>query len=56
LNWLEPIWNEISRQVHVDKIYLETHRDMFGRRRGEETRMVFNAQIKPHSYRVFQCE
>jgi len=29
LNWLEPIWNEISRQVHVDKIYLETHRDMF---------------------------
>ncbi|MCJ7448419.1 MAG: hypothetical protein MUO72_12080 [Bacteroidales bacterium] len=25
---LEPIWNEISRQVHVDKIYLETHRDL----------------------------
>jgi hypothetical protein len=26
--WLEPIWNEIARQVHVDKIYLETHRDL----------------------------
>ena len=28
LPWLEPIWNEISQQVHVDKIYLETHRDL----------------------------
>ena len=28
LNWLEPRWEEISRQVKVDKIYLETHRDM----------------------------
>jgi hypothetical protein len=27
LQWLEPLWNEISRQVMVDKIYLETHRD-----------------------------
>ena len=27
LQWLEPIWNEISRQVKVGKIYLETHRD-----------------------------
>ena len=27
LQWLEPVWNEISRQVKVDKIYLETHRD-----------------------------
>jgi hypothetical protein len=26
--WLEPRWNEISRQVKVDKIYLETHRDL----------------------------
>jgi hypothetical protein len=26
-NWLEPRWNEISRQVKVDKVYLETHRD-----------------------------
>ena len=26
--WLEPRWNDISRQVKVDKIYLETHRDM----------------------------
>ncbi len=28
LNWLEPRWNELSRQVGIDKIYLETHRDM----------------------------
>ncbi len=28
LAWLEPRWNEISRQLKVDKIYLETHRDM----------------------------
>src|SRR4030042_6001738 len=28
LNWLTPVWDEISRQVHVDKIYLETHRDL----------------------------
>src|SRR5450759_1752477 len=27
-NWIEPIWDEISRQVQVDKIYLETHRDL----------------------------
>jgi hypothetical protein len=27
LLWLEPLWDEISRQVMVDKIYLETHRD-----------------------------
>ncbi len=26
--WLEPRWNELTRQVKVDKIYLETHRDM----------------------------
>jgi len=26
--WLEPLWNDLSRQVHVDKIYLETHRDL----------------------------
>lgn len=26
--WLEPRWNELSRQLKVDKIYLETHRDM----------------------------
>jgi len=26
-NWLEPRWNEISRQVKVGKVYLETHRD-----------------------------
>ncbi len=28
LQWLEPLWNEISQQVKVDKIYLETHRDL----------------------------
>lgn len=28
LKWLEPIWTTISNQVHVDKIYLETHRDL----------------------------
>jgi hypothetical protein len=28
LGWLEPRWNELSRQVKIDKIYLETHRDM----------------------------
>ncbi|HZK98157.1 MAG TPA: hypothetical protein VFC67_28395 [Prolixibacteraceae bacterium] len=27
-NWTEPIWDEVSRQVKVDKIYLETHRDL----------------------------
>ncbi len=27
LSWLEPRWNELTRQVHVDKIYLETYRD-----------------------------
>lgn len=26
-NWLATSWDEISRQVKVDKIYLETHRD-----------------------------
>ena len=28
VKWIEPRWSEISRQVHVDKIYLETHRDL----------------------------
>ena len=27
LEWLRPRWDEITRQVHVDKIYLETYRD-----------------------------
>src|SRR4051812_39778764 len=27
-NYLKPIWNEISRQMKVDKVYLETHRDL----------------------------
>jgi hypothetical protein len=25
--WLEARWREISSQVHIDKVYLETHRD-----------------------------
>ena len=28
LDWLEPRWETISSQVNIDKIYLETHRDM----------------------------
>ncbi|MFH0755894.1 MAG: hypothetical protein V2B15_01230 [Bacteroidota bacterium] len=28
LEWLEPLWNDLTKQVHVDKIYLETHRDL----------------------------
>jgi hypothetical protein len=26
--WLQSAWETVSRQVHVDKIYLETHRDL----------------------------
>lgn len=26
--WLEARWRELSNQVHVDRIYLETHRDL----------------------------
>jgi len=26
-NYLKPIWNEITRQLKVDKVYIETHRD-----------------------------
>jgi hypothetical protein len=28
VSWLERRWAELIRQVHVDKIYLETHRDL----------------------------
>jgi len=28
LHWLDSTWNIISSQVKVDKIYLETHRDL----------------------------
>jgi hypothetical protein len=28
LKWISPIWDEVTRQVKVDKIYLETHRDL----------------------------
>ncbi len=27
-NYLRPIWDEITRQCKVDKVYLETHRDL----------------------------
>lgn len=27
-NYLKPRWNEITRQLKVDKVYLETHRDL----------------------------
>ncbi len=27
-DWLKTTWEEVSKQVHVDKIYLETHRDL----------------------------
>ena len=27
-NYLKPIWDEITRQLKVDKVYLETHRDL----------------------------
>jgi len=26
--WLESVWDTLSRQVHIDKVYLETHRDL----------------------------
>ncbi len=26
--WLTSVWDTLSRQLHVDKIYLETHRDL----------------------------
>lgn len=28
LDWLRSTWDELSKQLHVDKIYLETHRDL----------------------------
>lgn len=28
INWLDSTWNIISSQVKIDKIYLETHRDL----------------------------
>jgi len=28
LNWLDTRWQDITKQVHVDKVYLETHRDL----------------------------
>ena len=26
--WLESVWDTLARQEHIDKIYLETHRDL----------------------------
>ena len=28
LSWLDSRWQDITKQVHVDKVYLETHRDL----------------------------
>ena len=28
IHWLDSTWNVISQQLEVDKIYLETHRDL----------------------------
>lgn len=28
LTYIEPLWNEVSSQLRVDKVYLETHRDL----------------------------
>ncbi len=28
-NYLKPRWEEITRQIKIDKVYLETHRDFF---------------------------
>ena len=28
LNWLDSRWQDITKQVHVDKVYLEIHRDL----------------------------
>lgn len=28
LHWLDSIWTDITAHLHVDKIYLETHRDL----------------------------
>jgi hypothetical protein len=28
LHWLDSVWTVITDQVHIDKIYLETHRDL----------------------------
>jgi hypothetical protein len=45
-NWLETSWNEISRQVKVDKIYLETHRNMLlaDKATTEKARKFFEAR------------
>jgi len=46
LKWLEPIWNTISNQVHVDKIYLETHRDQIivNEKTIEKAKAFFNSR------------
>src|SRR3989304_371601 len=28
LHWLDSIWTNCTSQLHVDKIYIETHRDL----------------------------
>lgn len=52
LKWLEPIWTGITDQVNVDKIYLETHRDLIL----VDEKTYFDITLKPHSYRVFKTD
>ena len=42
-NYLKPLWNEISRQLKVDKVYLETHRDL----------IIVNAGYAKHRKEIF---
>jgi hypothetical protein len=39
LKWLEPRWDELSRQAGVGMVYLETHRDMVAADREVITRV-----------------
>ena len=53
--WLESTWKTISSQLDVDKIYLETHRDMLlvkkksSRRNSSKCRAVVSATFFTHS-------
>ena len=46
LQWLEPIWAEMSQQLKIDKIYLETHRDriLVDEKTIESAKKYFKAQ------------
>ena len=67
LEWLTPIWEKISKQVHVDRIFLETHRDLvivddatlntaktFFQSKGVETAGGITLTIsEPHNFKTF---